>query len=206
VLDRASYLSRAWSTPLGFPPGSRYSYSNVGFTVLAAVIEEVTGLSYEDFLRREILLPRGLRHTGYAAVVGPEFGENFRQAAEISWGGQVTSWHLMGNGGMLSTPRDLLAWVLAAETDGGETGRVRDLTHQPYQREGENATSHYGYGLVVEDAPGWGPLFWHNGGSRVANGHWRYYPRQQVAIVVTSDQWEVSADAMAGSLAKTLTP
>ena len=204
VLGRDAYLARAWSTPLTAEPGAGYDYSNVGYSLLAAIVEHVTGEPYDTVLRQRILLPAGIEHTGYQSVCCESAGDAIRAAAEISWGGGTPSWHLIGNGGMLSTPRDLLAWVNAYETGRLGGHDLRALTHRPYQEEGDGAPTHYGYGLVVEDIPGLGRTYWHNGGSRAFNGHWRYYADQGVAIVVTSDQWEVDPDSAERAMAAAL--
>jgi CubicO group peptidase (beta-lactamase class C family) len=60
----ASYetlLRYAMGLPLDFDPGTRYSYSNYGFMVLARVVERVAGRNYEDVLRQEVLAPMGIR-------------------------------------------------------------------------------------------------------------------------------------------------
>jgi N-acyl-D-amino-acid deacylase len=46
--------------PLDFDPGSQYAYSNFGYCVLGRVIEEVTGQTYEDYVRGQILAPIGI--------------------------------------------------------------------------------------------------------------------------------------------------
>jgi CubicO group peptidase (beta-lactamase class C family) len=51
----------AMGLPLDSDPGTQYSYSNYGFTVLARVIERVTGQPYEDVVRQQVLAPLGLR-------------------------------------------------------------------------------------------------------------------------------------------------
>ena len=50
-------------TEVGFAPGSRFSYSNVGFRTLGFVIEEITGMSYGEAVRSRILDTLGLRAT-----------------------------------------------------------------------------------------------------------------------------------------------
>lgn len=42
------------------PPGERYAYSNIAFEVLGDVIAKVSGLPFEEYVRREILLPLGM--------------------------------------------------------------------------------------------------------------------------------------------------
>lgn len=46
-----------------FPPGTRFEYSNLGFDAAALVIEQVTGLGYEAFLRERFLSPLGMTRT-----------------------------------------------------------------------------------------------------------------------------------------------
>jgi CubicO group peptidase (beta-lactamase class C family) len=52
-----------WLLPvrLASAPGARYTYSNAGYTVLGAVIEEASGRDYESYCRDEVLLPLGAR-------------------------------------------------------------------------------------------------------------------------------------------------
>jgi len=50
----------ARALPLDFDPGTRYSYSNFGFTVLARVVEHAAGQPYESYVRQNILLPMGI--------------------------------------------------------------------------------------------------------------------------------------------------
>lgn len=59
---------RAWTdtisgSELSFAPGTGYSYSNVNYNLLGAVIEESTGLSYKEYMEKEILTPLGLADT-----------------------------------------------------------------------------------------------------------------------------------------------
>lgn len=47
--------------PLEFAPGSREAYSNFGYCLLGRAIERASGLGYEDYVRREVLAPLGIR-------------------------------------------------------------------------------------------------------------------------------------------------
>jgi D-alanyl-D-alanine carboxypeptidase len=53
------------SQPLDFDPGTGHSYSNVGFMLAGAVIEEVTGTTYADYLTNEVIRPLGLDQTSF---------------------------------------------------------------------------------------------------------------------------------------------
>jgi len=56
-------LPLALATPPAFTPGSKRVYSNSGFVVLGAIIEKVSGMSYAEFVHKEILAPLGMTHT-----------------------------------------------------------------------------------------------------------------------------------------------
>ncbi len=49
------------------PPGEAYNYSNLGYGIIERVIERTSGLSFADFMQREVFQPLGLSHTS----VGP---------------------------------------------------------------------------------------------------------------------------------------
>ncbi|MDD4869093.1 MAG: serine hydrolase [Kiritimatiellae bacterium] len=49
--------------PLDFPPGSKWSYCNAGMDTLGRIIEVVSGMSYEDFLKKRIFKPLGMKQT-----------------------------------------------------------------------------------------------------------------------------------------------
>ncbi len=55
-----TYSKYIASRQLSFPPGTQVSYSNVGYMFLGEVISAVTGKSYEDYIREDILIPNGI--------------------------------------------------------------------------------------------------------------------------------------------------
>jgi CubicO group peptidase (beta-lactamase class C family) len=104
--------------PLEFEPGSRFSYSNSNYNLLAAVVERVSGETYGDFLRRNVLAPAGLRDTdhdgnpatlvpGRAAGYVPVGLDGIENAPLIDWSIKT------GNGSLYSTVGDLHRWVRA---------------------------------------------------------------------------------------------
>ncbi len=53
----------AAATPLQFEPGTRDSYSNLGIDIGAAIVEVVTGMKWEDYLKKAVLDPLGMKST-----------------------------------------------------------------------------------------------------------------------------------------------
>ena len=114
-ITRAGLIHAAMTRPLLFTPGSREQYSNTGYSLLAAIVEQVSGLSYDRYVERNILKPLGLKDTGFLL---PKF--DARRLAHGYRGGvdqgTITAkphaadgpyWNLRGNGGMLSTLGDM---------------------------------------------------------------------------------------------------
>lgn len=63
-----TYEKYVASRRLSFPPGTQYSYSNMGYMFLGEIISTVTGRNYEDYVRNEILIPNGITdmHLGHS--------------------------------------------------------------------------------------------------------------------------------------------
>ncbi|MCL2169763.1 MAG: beta-lactamase family protein [Defluviitaleaceae bacterium] len=59
------YLQMMTHLPPKFAPGERYGYSNSGYVLLGLVVEAVSGMTYQEFVKNEIIAPLGLTHTGF---------------------------------------------------------------------------------------------------------------------------------------------
>jgi len=55
----------AAASPLLFEPGTKVQYSNTGIDIGAAVVEVVTGMKWEDYLKETVLAPLGMNETGF---------------------------------------------------------------------------------------------------------------------------------------------
>lgn len=118
-LKRMAFLERAMKTPLSFSPGSKEGYSNTGYSILAAIIEQLTGMTYDAYVHQNILAPIGLKHTGFLLPgFKPEELAHGYLAAGTDAGTMLGKphdtdgpyWNLRGNGGMLSTAADMHAF------------------------------------------------------------------------------------------------
>jgi D-alanyl-D-alanine carboxypeptidase len=50
--------------PLAFEPGDHHEYSNGGFIVLAAIVEKISGVTFKEYLMKNVFGPAGMRQTG----------------------------------------------------------------------------------------------------------------------------------------------
>jgi CubicO group peptidase (beta-lactamase class C family) len=62
--EHRDYLKLYGSRGLTHDPGARFEYSNYGFVLLGALIEHVSGMPYDDYVRDHIFRPAGMRSTG----------------------------------------------------------------------------------------------------------------------------------------------
>ncbi|MDA8368294.1 MAG: serine hydrolase [Nocardiopsaceae bacterium] len=121
-LERAAALTAISGLEQEFEPGTDYLYSNAGYTLLALVIDEVTG-SYRDHMAAEVLpLPDGEAAGGFwdgdPAAPGPRavgYDKDGTAAAETG-DFHGPHWALSGNGDLAMTVRDLAAWTHALFT------------------------------------------------------------------------------------------
>jgi CubicO group peptidase (beta-lactamase class C family) len=114
-IDRETAVRRILSRPLLFQPGARRQHSHSAYGLLAAIVEVVSGTTYAEFVRAEILRPLGMTRTGFygetlglpATAFATGYGANAVGAPNIppNWG--PTSWLVMGSGGMFSTLDDM---------------------------------------------------------------------------------------------------
>ena len=118
-LTRRQLVSRAIAAPLRTAPGTAYHYSNVGYSLLAVIIERASGTSYEQFLAGHLFRPAHMTQTGYTlpdwqrsdvAVEYDALGRPQGRPFDHPWAASGPWWNLRGNGGILSTARDLARW------------------------------------------------------------------------------------------------
>jgi CubicO group peptidase (beta-lactamase class C family) len=200
--DFETFWAAAMQAELRFEPGTGYHYSNVGFALAAAMMERATGDDFETLLRTR-LAAVGLDATGYDTAYRPDTAVHLPDGRDVraaSWGGHPPNWHLIGNGGLVSTAADMLAWRHAYASGQLVSPQARDLAQTPHRLEGRGAVSHYGYGLVVEDDPRLGRIYWHNGGNPHFNAHWRDLSDHGLVLFVAANQRRINADAAVDAL------
>ncbi|WJV50994.1 serine hydrolase domain-containing protein [Streptomyces flavofungini] len=181
-LSRAEMLQALNRTELRSRPGRAFHYSNLGYSLLTAVIEERSGLTYEQFLADRLFRPAGLEHTGYVrprwarrdiAVEYDERGKPAGRPNDQPWAPDGPHWNLRGNGGMLSTATDLLRWHVALnghEVLSADARRKMFTPHASATEDAEDGPA-YGYGWALEPGTGEHRIAWHTGQSQVGGSY-----------------------------------
>ena len=108
------------SKELDFEPGTKYNYSNSGYVILGAIIEEVTGKKYEDVLKENIFIPLKMTNSGYDH--NSEIIENRASGYDKTMEGFIHSRYIdmsipFSAGALYSTVNDMFLWDQALYTD-----------------------------------------------------------------------------------------
>ena len=185
------------SQPLSHPEGT-YHYSNLGYSLLTAVVEQSSGQSIDEFLTTQFFNPLGMRHTGYrlpgfseAQVAhGYRDGEDWGRPNDKPWMKDGPYWNLRGNGGLLSTPGDMYTWFKALRTDQVFSEAARHKLFGLHVQEQPGTQSFYGYGWVTQIFKDGKHLIWHDGGNGIFSVDLKYYPESDVFFFLVGNQAE----------------
>ncbi len=200
-IGREEFIRLAMKQPLAFAPGKGYEYSNGGYSLLGAIIEKLTGVSYEKHIREAFFLPQGMYETGY---ILPAWGEG-RMAQGYRgnelWGtilGRPMDtdgpyWVLRANGGIHSNCYDMLRWAQALMD--GRPLHPESMAKYWAPHVSEGGDSFYGYGWSIVTAPGGLKVITHNGGNGIFFADLALVPQAKLVIFL---QTNVVAD-MPGS-------
>jgi D-alanyl-D-alanine carboxypeptidase len=188
--------------PLEFEPGTQWRYSNSGYILLGLIIEKVSGLSYEGYLRENIFGPAGLTSTTASPandLVEGEIegfrreGDAWKQAVPIS-----LSWPFAA-GVIRSTVGDLNRWNTAVM--GGRLVPPASMEKAFTEHTLKDGTpTHYGYGWITGRLQGT-PTLEHGGSINGFSSYGLFVPQDAVYAVVLSNRTDVDAGAVAAELA-----
>jgi len=167
---------------LDFGPGEKMSYSNSGYLALGAIIEKVSGQSYEKFLADNFFGPLGMTDTGYdsnTAIIKRRASGYSRTASGLL---NATYIHMSvphAAGALYSTTADLLKWEQALF--GGKVISKASLDRMiaPFKND-------YALGLVSVVEKG-RRVIAHGGGIDGFNTHMAYYPDSKTTVIVLSN-------------------
>jgi CubicO group peptidase (beta-lactamase class C family) len=188
--SRDDAISQMLRANLKLKPGEKHSYSNTGYSLLAAIIEITTGLPYERYLYENLWKPAGMFKTGniIPKFKDEEMAIGFDVPKEIrslrgEWGPEGIHWRFRGAGGLLSTLEDLYLWhrALGGERILSEASKTKYFA--PHAAEDETSTSHYGYGWALFTTPRKTRLIAHNGSNNIFHADFRRYVDDDVVIL-----------------------
>ncbi|HEY2026000.1 MAG TPA: serine hydrolase domain-containing protein [Gemmatimonadaceae bacterium] len=189
--------------PLDFDPGTRWSYSNTGYTILGRVLERVGGKPLGTLLDERIFRPLGMRQTMYEPTNAPRTASGY-----VSWAlGAMEPAELEGRGwigapgGIWSTASDIARWDLALMRPGFLTPASRNvLFGERILRDG--TPTGYAGGLGVGESFG-RRVFQHGGATSGFSATNVFFPGDTAAVVLLSN---TDQNISAGPLTRLVSP
>ena len=183
-------------------PGERWAYSNEGYALLGLIVEKVSGQSYSDYLRENILAPLGMERT-FLNRSQVEAEADKAVPYVLAPGEQPRPGHYLyrrirSEGGLISSVSDLARYVAMFLAQGA--GVASPATVEALARprvsgpqlssgvldSGEEATRGWGYGLVSDELLG-RKLVGHGGNVLVSTAHLAFLPEERLGVAVLAN-------------------
>jgi CubicO group peptidase (beta-lactamase class C family) len=198
------FVKKYASGDLLFEPGSKFAYNNSGYFLLGAIIEHVTGKTYEQVLKQKILDPVGMKDTGYdhyetliqkRASGYEKTIDGYRNAPYLDMSIPYAA------GSLYSTVDDLNLWDQALYKDTLLSAQSKALMYKPFLKD-------YAYGWVVVNASFKQndqavQVITHGGGINGFATNIARYPNQKNLIVLLDNTGQ-NVDGLTETIAKIL--
>jgi CubicO group peptidase (beta-lactamase class C family) len=114
------FVKEYCSGNLEFEPGKQFAYNNSGYFILGAIIEKVTGISYEEVIKKNIFEPLGMKNSGYdvSEILLPQRAAGYEKNITGYKNASFIDMSLpYAAGSLYSTIEDLLIWDKALQTE-----------------------------------------------------------------------------------------
>ncbi|MFZ6028712.1 MAG: serine hydrolase [Chloroflexota bacterium] len=172
---------------LMFEPGKRFYYSNSGYFLLGYVIEKVTGLSYEEFIQENILIPLDMSESGYdrssAIVKQRASGYSLSKSFQVANADCEDVSLKYAAGGLYSTVGDLHKWVKALNSGQLVPKKTLDKVFKSAVPAPNGA---YANGWFISQHLDHLVIL-HTGGVYGFAAYLAHYPEQNVTVIVLSN-------------------
>jgi CubicO group peptidase (beta-lactamase class C family) len=176
--------------PLLFEPGTQYSYTTYGYTVLGVVIEKVTGLTFETYMQKHIWDKSKMTETGvekYGVEVPSESLLYHKiKKGKIKEGKENNLSNRLPGGGFYSTLGDLLKFGNAVLNNTLISESSLNVMREHHSLEKVN--NGYGFGwFLYGRMPNEGVIIGHTGEQTGVSAHLFLIPKSKTVIAVISN-------------------
>ena len=198
--DKEQFLNEFFDSELMYLPGTRHTYANANYILLAALVEAASGQEYESYLREQFWQPLHMNHTGYRRI-----GFNREQLAHgyyfqytdgewKDWGttsehlpDNARHWYSIGKGDVYSTVADLYTWHLALENNKVLSSGSKQVMETAYVPENDGQTSFYGYGWAIYTSSRDTKIVAHNGSNGIYFADFLRFVDEDLVVISLSN-------------------
>jgi CubicO group peptidase (beta-lactamase class C family) len=193
------------------PPGERFAYSNVGFTIAGAMAEKATGATWEDLVKREVFEPLKLTGAGFGPPKSTDETLEQPRGHRVSLDGKVSVDDEADNTPIIGpsatvhmTLSDLGTY--ATEHLRGDLGKGKLLSAETYKLLHTPGLNRYACGWIRKEPSEEIPytVYWHNGTNTMWYALVVFIPKKNMVVAVTSNDGDVKkAEPAAWEIVKT---
>jgi CubicO group peptidase (beta-lactamase class C family) len=170
-----------------FKPGTRFTYSNTNYVLLAMIIEKISGKTFPEYMHTKYFGPLGMKHT-YV------FTLNDTATATHSFSPNGAVWQndnlegTYGDKNIYTTPGDLLKWDQAFYTDQVIRRSLLDSAFTPYSNE-KPSVHNYGLGWRLLMLPNGKKVIYHNGRWHGFNAAFARLTDEKITIIILGNKF-----------------
>lgn len=187
---------------LYFEPGTDWNYSNSGFTLLGMIIEKVSGMSFSEYLRKNIFTPLGMDRTFIASgdKIIPGLVPYYKSAGKGSYkpGPYFSFSSMFAAGDIISCCDDMLKWDEALYTEKILTGEWLKKAWASFILPDGQKTN-YGYGWALGEYKGM-HFIQHDGIAGYLSDAIRI-PERHLYVFIASNNGSISPNDAANKIA-----
>ena len=207
----ADFLALAMEEPLIGVPGDKYRYSNLGFSLLGILVEQMSGVPYPQYLNDTFFKPLAMTRTGELIpawddkkmAIGYRGKRRWGTLAEKVYGPAGSGWNLRANGGMLSTVGDMYRWHKALLDDTVLPKDYRAQYLKPYVDEG-GGKSFYAYGWARLTTKHGKELAFHDGSNGMYFADCIRSIDEDSAVIILCNNYKVYPENLGWDIARSL--
>jgi hypothetical protein len=177
-----SLVARFKDRPYNFSPGTKWQYCNSGYFLLGMIVEKVSGMSWRDYVYKNVIGKAGLQHTDANRwdSIMPNRAKGYERKGDLVINAPYISMEIpFSAGNIISTTHDLDQWTNALYAGNVVSSASLTKMTTPYMGK-------YGYALLI-DSTGNHKRIWHNGGIPGFETFLGHYPAEDINIVVFSN-------------------
>lgn len=162
-------LNNLYLSELQFEPGQAYDYCNTNYYLLGLIIEQASGVSYEDYIKENIFKPCGMKISSMSAEDTDAKGHGSVESGEIVVNPKFT----FAAGNIYTNVYDLIRWERMFHT-----GKL--LSQESYKEMiTPSEDSGYGFGLIISDG-----IIRHSGVIDGFNSYTEYDSAKDITIII----------------------
>ena len=196
-LTQGQFIRAIGARPMEFAPGDSWKYCNTGYSLLGYIIENVSGMSYWDFMSRRIFQPLGMHATTnrLPRLVIPNRAAGYEQTNHVWINRDSDLTEVFAAGAIASTARDLAKWSLALDGD-----RILDAASKAQMwtpaRLNDGKVTKYGFGWHVDTFEGHKNIG-HAGSTSGFSASLQRFPDDHLAVIILTNTDEQIASTLA---------